>query len=93
MPEASSLHAWQTVSRDARSHRSPNGGWPEAALAGALGIRLSGPRIYQGKETDEPWIGFGKADLTSNDIDRSLRLFWWSCGVMMVPIVFVVLVF
>lgn len=83
MPDASFANAWQTISRDAHRHRSPNGGWPEAAMAGALHIRLSGPRSYQGEITEDPWIGIGNPDLTSRDIDRALRLFWWSCGVMM----------
>ncbi|MGI9499856.1 MAG: adenosylcobinamide-phosphate synthase CbiB [Geminicoccaceae bacterium] len=84
MPEASSTYAWQTIGQDAHRHRSPNGGWPEAALAGALDIRLSGPRIYQGEATEDAWIGFGSPDLTSDDIDRALRLFWWSTGVLAV---------
>ena len=82
MPGASFVNAWQTVGRDAELHRSPNGGWPEAAMAGALDIRLSGPRSYQGELTEDPWIGIGNPDLTSSDIDRALRLFWWSSGLM-----------
>ncbi len=42
------VRAWQTVMRDARHHRSPNAGWPEAAMAGALGLALAGPRVYDG---------------------------------------------
>lgn len=83
MPGASFANAWQTISRDAQRHRSPNGGWPEAAMAGALDIRLCGPRSYQGKLTEDQWIGIGNPDLTSRHIDRALRLFWWSSGVMM----------
>lgn len=82
MRGASFAQAWQTVGRDARRHRSPNGGWPEAAMAGALSIKLSGPRSYHGQTTGDAWIGLGNPDLTSGDIDRALRLFWWSCGVM-----------
>jgi adenosylcobinamide-phosphate synthase len=44
------------MASDARKHRSPNAGWPEAAMAGALDIRLSGPRAYHGEISDEPWI-------------------------------------
>ncbi|MEM8948882.1 MAG: adenosylcobinamide-phosphate synthase CbiB [Pseudomonadota bacterium] len=82
MPGASCVDAWKTINRDAQWHRSPNGGWPEAAIAGALDIRLSGPRSYEGELTEDPWIGAGNPDLTSNDINRALRLFWWSSGVM-----------
>src|ERR1700704_6571057 len=49
---------------DAHHHRSPNAGWPEAAMAGALGIRLSGPRVYGGVPVDERWVGEGgRSDL------------------------------
>ncbi len=54
--------ALRCVRRDARAHRSPNAGWPEAAVAGALGLRLSGPRSYGGETVREPWIGDGAAD-------------------------------
>lgn len=93
MPGASFVHAWQTIGRDADRHRSPNGGWPEAAMAGALDLRLSGPRVYQGKTTDDPWIGTGEPDLTSGDIDRALRLFWWSSGLLTMLVLLAVLVF
>jgi len=48
--------SWAVMRRDARLHRSPNAGWPEAAMAGALDVRLSGPRIYAGQHTQEPWV-------------------------------------
>ena len=83
MYRASWDHAWLTISRDAHRHRSPNAGWPEAAMAGALDIRLSGPRTYEGKMTEDPWIGLGNPDLMPQDIDRAIQLFWWACGVLM----------
>ncbi|KFI25601.1 adenosylcobinamide-phosphate synthase CbiB [Paenirhodobacter enshiensis] len=58
--------------RDARHHRSPNAGWPEAALAGGLGVRLSGPRIYGGTVSDEPWLNPGAPDPTPVDLNRGL---------------------
>ncbi len=60
--------------RDARRHRSPNAGWPEAALAGALEIRLSGPRVYHDRVADEPWLNEGAPDPQPDDIARALRL-------------------
>jgi adenosylcobinamide-phosphate synthase len=51
-----STQAWRVMFADAGNHRSPNAGWPEAAMAGALGIRLSGPRTYAGNTSFEPWI-------------------------------------
>lgn len=65
--------------RDARTHRSPNAGWPEAAMAGALGIRLSGPRSYNGVITPEPWVGDGSADLRPRDLYRALALYRRAC--------------
>lgn len=61
--------------RDAGFHRSPNAGWPEAALAGALGVRLSGPRSYGGKVTQEPWLNETAPDPTAADLVRGLGLY------------------
>lgn len=91
MYRASSDHAWLTISRDAHRHRSPNAGWPEAAMAGALDIRLSGPRSYEGEATEDAWVGLGNPDLTPQDIDRALQLFWWACGVLMALVLLVVI--
>ncbi|WP_426425005.1 adenosylcobinamide-phosphate synthase CbiB [Bradyrhizobium genosp. A] len=63
------------MTRDARRHRSPNAGWPEAAMAGALGVRLSGPRIYHGSATDEPWLNEGARDPLSADIVEGLTVY------------------
>ncbi|MEZ5776856.1 MAG: adenosylcobinamide-phosphate synthase CbiB [Paracoccaceae bacterium] len=60
---------------DARRHRSPNAGWPEAALAGALDIRLSGPRVYADHVADEPWLNPGSPDPMPEDFGRALHLF------------------
>ncbi len=62
------------IRRDSRLHRSPNAGWPEAAMAGILGLRLSGPRVYRGVGTDEPWIGDGNPEVGSDEIALALRL-------------------
>jgi adenosylcobinamide-phosphate synthase len=61
--------------RDARHHRSPNAGWPEAAMAGALGVRLSGPRAYADRIAPEPWINGSAPDPTPADLDRGLSLY------------------
>ena len=61
--------------RDAPKHVSPNAGWPEAALAAGLGIRLGGPRSYGGRKVDLAWMGDGRADLDRNDIRDGLRLY------------------
>ena len=64
-----------TMWRDARHHRSPNAGWPEAAMAGALGVRLSGPRTYNGRIAEEPWVNDGKPDPGPADLNRALALY------------------
>ena len=64
-----------TMRRDAAAHRSPNAGWPEAAVAGALGVRLSGPRTYGDQATDDPWVNAGAPDPTPDDLWRALSLF------------------
>ncbi len=61
--------------RFARNHVSPNAGWPEAALAGALGLRLGGPRSYGGRIVDLAAMGDGRASLTRDDIRGGLRLY------------------
>ena len=76
--------ALSCMTRDARRHRSPNAGWPEAAMAGALGFKLSGPRSYDGAMTEDPWIGEGSSDLTASYIRRALSLYRTSCAVQIV---------
>lgn len=67
--------ALSCMTRDARRHRSPNAGWPEAAMAGALGVQLSGPRIYHGSATDEPWLNEGARDPLAADIVEGLTIY------------------
>ena len=78
-PGAQPLAAWRTAWREARHHRSPNAGWPEAAMAGALDLALSGPRAYDGQVLQEPWIGEGRARALPRDITRALTLFTLAC--------------
>jgi len=75
-PGARPRNAIRTAVRDARHHRSPNAGWPEAAVAGALGIQLAGPRVYGGVATTDTVIhAEGRAMLTSADIRAALALY------------------
>lgn len=67
--------AWGVMRRDARHHRSPNGGWPEAAMAGVLGVRLSGPRIYADRVAAEPWLNAGAADPGGAELRRGLAVY------------------
>ncbi|MBR0841236.1 cobalamin biosynthesis protein CobD [Bradyrhizobium liaoningense] len=67
--------ALSCMTRDARRHRSPNAGWPEAAMAGALGVRLSGPRTYHGSVTNEPWLNDGARDPHPADLVEGLTIY------------------
>jgi adenosylcobinamide-phosphate synthase len=63
------------VRRDAARHRSPNAGYPEAAMAGALGLSLAGPRHYGGVLVDDATMGHGRRDAGAADIRRALALY------------------
>jgi adenosylcobinamide-phosphate synthase len=67
--------AFGAMRRDARRHRSPNAGWPEAAMAGALGVRLSGPRVYAERVADEPWLNRAAPDPGAADVTRGLDVY------------------
>jgi adenosylcobinamide-phosphate synthase len=72
---ASAKNAWQAVRRDAPFHRSPNAGYPEAAMAGALGLALAGPRVYAGIAVQDPLMGDGRRDAGPADIRAALALY------------------
>jgi adenosylcobinamide-phosphate synthase len=74
-PDASAKNAWRSVARDARHHRSPNAGYPEAAMAGALGLVLAGPRVYGGVKVEDAIMGDGRREATAADIRAALRLY------------------
>ncbi|TAM99379.1 MAG: cobalamin biosynthesis protein, partial [Rhizobiaceae bacterium] len=74
--DASHEAAWHVLWRDAGRHRSPNAGWPEAAMAGALGLALAGPRHYGGELVEDAVMGKGgRRDASPDDIRRALHLF------------------
>ena len=77
--EARPGHAFAMMLRDGRKHHSPNAGWPEAAMAGALGLALAGPRVYADGEVRDPWLGDGTPNATPADIAKGLRLFTLAC--------------
>jgi adenosylcobinamide-phosphate synthase len=79
VPKGKPVSALLTMVRDARHHRSPNSGWPEAAAAGALDLALGGPRKYPGLVVDEKWIGAGRARAELADIHRALHLYTVAC--------------
>ena len=70
---------WRILWRDAGKHTSPNAGWPEAAMAGALGLGLAGPIAYDAVASDKPWIGSGASMAGAADIRRALTLYRRAC--------------
>jgi adenosylcobinamide-phosphate synthase len=74
--------AWRAVVRDAPRHRSPNAGYPEAAMAGALGLSLAGPRVYGGVTIDDATMGDGRRDATAADIRQALRLYRYADAIL-----------
>jgi adenosylcobinamide-phosphate synthase len=78
-PGASARGAARAVRRDAPSHRSPNAGCPEAAMAGALGLKLAGPRVYGETLVEDAFMGEGRRDAAPADIRRALRLYRLAC--------------
>jgi adenosylcobinamide-phosphate synthase len=79
LPGASAVPAARAVRRDARRHGSPNAGWPEAAIAGALGLRLAGPRVYGEERIDDAFMGEGRAQAGVADIRLALSLYRLAC--------------
>jgi adenosylcobinamide-phosphate synthase len=73
--KGSAAAAWRAVRRDAPRHRSPNAGYPEAAMAGALDLSLAGPRVYRAHRVDDPFMGDGRTDACAADIRRALSLY------------------
>ena len=83
---ASPRGALKAMRRDAVLHRSPNAGWPETAVAGALGLRLGGPRQYGDRFVDDAWMGDGRAQVTPEDIGRALRLYRLACAIQIAAV-------
>jgi adenosylcobinamide-phosphate synthase len=77
--EGSAGRAVAVMLRDGRKHRSPNAGWPEAAMAGGLGLALAGPRHYAEGAVNDPWLGDGTARAEPGDIRRALRIYALAC--------------
>jgi adenosylcobinamide-phosphate synthase len=80
------LHDWPTIAADAKQHRSPNAGWPEAAMARALQVALAGPRSYDGEMRDFPWVNeSGAKSADAHAIRRCAEMLWktWSFGLVL----------
>lgn len=78
----SPMRVWQTVLRDKKNHDSPNSGIAEAAVAGAIGIRLGGVNYYQGKSSFKGYFGDAANELSVSQIEETRRLLWLSSFLM-----------
>lgn len=76
------MGGWRTVARDHALHASPNAGWPEAAMAGVLGVRLAGPVAYDGVLAAKPWIGKEGRDAAPQHLARALGIYRRACVIL-----------
>ena len=75
---------WRPIIAEARLHRSPNAGWPEAAMARVLDVALSGPRSYHGEMRDYPWVHpQGRKTIGAPEIEASVRVLWRAWGILL----------
>ncbi len=79
IPHSAFQSPWRVMLRDGRNHPSPNSGYPEAAMAGALGVRLGGQSAYGGRLSRKPFIGNGPPVLDKKDVEKSVRLMYCAC--------------
>jgi len=85
--DASPAEAGRAVWRDAARHRSPNAGYPEAAMAGALGLSLAGPRSYGGVTVDDARMAEGRREANAADIRRALALYWRADAILIAVLI------
>ncbi|WP_149140119.1 adenosylcobinamide-phosphate synthase CbiB [Gemmobacter caeruleus] len=84
--------AARIILRDAPLHRSPNAGWPEAAMAVVLGVALSGPRSYHGERREFPWVfPEGRREIGAPEVEAACRALWRAWGAMLVLTLLLVL--
>lgn len=75
---------WRAIATDARTHRSPNAGWPEAAIARGLNVALAGPRSYDGQRRDYPFVfAQGAQDIGPHQIEAACAALWRTWGVLL----------
>jgi adenosylcobinamide-phosphate synthase len=86
LPRASATAAITALRRDAKRHRSPNAGSPEAAMAGALGLKLAGPRVYGEEMVADAFMGDGRYEAAAADIRAALSLYRVACAVQAIAI-------
>ncbi|NRB04970.1 MAG: cobalamin biosynthesis protein [Rhodobacteraceae bacterium] len=84
---------WKDIANDASMHKSPNAGWPEAALSRGLGIAVAGPRMYHGTLQDFAWVNpMGRKTLKVNDIEATVGMLWKTSVILMAALIAAALV-
>ncbi len=78
------VSAWKIFRRDGDKHKSPNAGRPEAAMAGALGVRLGGPSYYQGLLSDKPYIGDAVHPLDTDRVQEAEHVLFVASVLMVI---------
>jgi len=89
---ASAREALRTMLRDAPKHRSLNAGWPESAMAGALDLKLNGPKNYGGTPVDDAYMGDGRREATAQDIHNSLSLAATAWAIMVAALLVIAII-
>jgi adenosylcobinamide-phosphate synthase len=92
MPNASTENAMRAMRRDAGHHRSPNAGWPESAMAGALDLKLNGPKTYGTTRVEDAYMGDGRGEVTADDIYQALRLASTAWAIMIVLLLVIAII-
>lgn len=80
----------KAIISEAKQHKSPNAGWPEAAMARAIDVALAGPRSYDGKLQQLPWVNeTGRQSITANDVDSATLILWraWNLAWVLIIVV------
>ena len=90
--KARAQSALNAMWRDAGKHQSPNAGWPEAAMAGALDLKFGGPRQYDGEMVELPYMGDGRAQMNASDIERGIELYDRALFILMAAVALLALV-
>ncbi|MGB0511890.1 MAG: adenosylcobinamide-phosphate synthase CbiB [Paracoccaceae bacterium] len=84
---------FRAIVSEAKRHKSPNAGWPEAAMARAINVALAGPRSYDGQLQQLPWVNeTGRQTITADDIDAAVRILWRAWNLAWIAIIVVSLI-
>ena len=84
---------FRAIISEAKRHKSPNAGWPEAAMARTINVALAGPRSYDGQLQQLPWVNeTGRQTITADDIDAAVRILWRAWNLAWIAIIVVSLI-